>query len=377
MMKKIALILVFTISMCRLMAQLPQSQPGEEDFGKGLQLYNTGYYQLAATSLTEAIKENPRLYEAYLYLGNCYAFLHQFKEAEKNLKTASKHLKKNSKLEFSFGYMYNEMGSYKKAFAHLGKAVSLDPKDAISLNALGVSYQGMHDARKAIECYSGAIKIDSTLAIAYNNRGTAIYENQDIEAATSFDIKSAIKDLDHAIRIDPKLCVALRNRGMAYSFLNQNDMALKDLDAAIKCQNNNPTYYLNRGSLLTTMGRYKDAIADINYAIELNPKQPEAYILLGESYARAGGIQEAAIDEMKAEIMDKNYSGLANYNIARYYAMSKDKTLMMKYLALAKKAGYFKANENLAGFLKCPDFSNYKTDADFNKFRQSVRKNRM
>src|ERR1017187_928926 len=151
MIKKFALIIILTLPFGRLMAQ---NQPGEEDYAKGLQLYFEGYYQLAATSFGNAIKTNPKLYEAYLYQGNCYANLHQFNAAEKDLKIAAKHLKKNQKLEFAFGYLYNEMGNYKNAIPHLEKAVLLDPKDALAFNALGVSCQGLHRARTAIDTRS-------------------------------------------------------------------------------------------------------------------------------------------------------------------------------------------------------------------------------
>src|SRR6185437_3272351 len=348
-----------------LRAQSHDPKP-DNDYAKALEIYYNGEYQVAIPMFTSALEQAPGNYEIYIYRGNCYSFLHQFKLAEKDFDMAAQHLKNSPKLDFGYGFMYNETGNYKKAIEYLDKAIVLDSKYALAYNTRGVSYQRLGNIRKAIADYTSAIKIDSTLGIAYNNRGTAIYENQDIAAATNLDVKTAIKDFDKALKFSRGLCVAMRNRGMAYSFIGNNDQALQDLNDAINCEKNNTTYYINRGSLLTSMKRYREAIDDFNYAIGLDHNLPEAYILMGEANDKEGNVQDAVMNEMEAEIIDKGYSGLANYNIARYYGISKDKTLMMKYLKMAKKDGYFKPIANLAGFLKNADFLPYKQDKEFN-----------
>jgi len=357
-------------------AQSQKGQP-DNDYARALEIYYNGEYQLAIPVFTSSIEKNPENYEAYIYRGNCYSNLHQFKPAEKDLDKAAGHLQNNPKLDFGYGYLYNETGKYKKAIQYLDKAISLDSKNALAYNTRGVSYQRLGNPRKAIENYSAAIKIDTTLGIAYNNRGTAVYENQDVAAASRLDIKTAIKDFDKALKFSPGLCIAMRNRGMAYSFIGNNNLALQDLNDAIKCEKDNTTYYINRGTLLITMKSYQEAVDDFRYALGLNNKLPEAYIMMGEANNKEGNLQDAVMNEMEAGIIDNGYSGLANYNIGRFYAMAKEKTLMMKYLEMAKKDGYFKPIDNLANFLKDNEFIGYKNDKDFEAFRQSVRKNRL
>ena len=356
-----------------------QSQKGKQndDYAKGLEMYYNGGYQLAIPVFTKAIEKSPENYEALIYRGNCYSYLHDYKLAEKDFDKASTHLQNNAKLDFGYGYLYNETGRYKKAIEYLDKAISLDSKNALAYNTRGVSYQRIGNPRKAIENYSAAIRIDSTLGIAYNNRGTAIYENQDVAAASSYDIKTAIKDFNRALKFYPDLCIAMRNRGLAYSFIGKNDLALQDLNAAINCEKNNVTYYINRGTLLTTMKKYQDAIDDFKYALGLDHKLPEAYILMGEANHKEGNLQEAVMNEMEAGIIDKRYKALGDYNIGRFYCKAKDKTLMLKYLKMAKHEGYFKPIDNLANFLKDEEFLKFKNDKDFEDFRISVRGNRL
>jgi len=357
-------------------AQSQKSKP-EDDYAIGLEKYYNGGYQFAIPFFTTAIKTNPGNYEALIYRGNCYTYLHQFKLAEKDFDKASGHFHDNAKLDFAYGYLYNETGKYKKAIEYLDKAVSLDSKNALAYNTRGVSYQRMGNPRKAIENYSAAIKVDSTLGIAYNNRGTAVYENQDVAAASSYDIKTAIKDFTKALKYAPDLCIAMRNRGLAYGFIGKNELALKDLNSAISCEKDNSIFYLNRGALLTTMKQYREAVDDFNSALSLDRKQPEAYILLGEANDKEGNLQDAVMNEMEAGIIDKTYKALGDYNISRFYCLAKDKTLMLKYLKTAKKEGYFKPLDNLANFLKDNEFLKYKNDKDFEDFRNSVRGNRL
>jgi tetratricopeptide (TPR) repeat protein len=370
--KIISLFLVFSIFAFNISAQSE-----DENYAKGLHLYYTGHYDFAAESFTDCLKNNPGHAYAHLYRGNCYAFMHKFKEAKKDFNAASKKIKDNAELYFGYGFMYNEMGQYQKAIGFLDKALLIKPRFALAYNARGVAYQSLGKPKAAMENYTDAIKADSTLAVAYNNRGTAIYENQDIAAATNFDIKTAIKDFDMALKMEPDLCVARRNRGLAYSFIKKYDLALIDLDAAIKCDEKNPLYYLNRGSVLTEMREYDRALDDYKHALLLNPKQAEAYILMGETKEKSGSLQDAVMSEMNAALIDKNFRPLANYNIGRFYAMNNDKTLMLKYLKLANTYGYFGPDKNLSDFLKNQEFLPYKNDPDFNAFRTKVRGKRM
>jgi tetratricopeptide (TPR) repeat protein len=353
------------------------AQTENEDYAKGLQLYFMGQYQFAAKSFTDAIEKDPGLSKAYLYRGNCYSYLHQFKEAKRDYDKASKNLKNNADLLFGYGFLFTEHGEYKKALPYLDKALEINTGLALAYNTRGLCYQHLGKAKLAIENYSAAIKLDSSLALAYNNRGTAVYEDQDVAGATNYDIRLAIKDFDKALTLEPGLCVARRNRGLAYSFLKKYDLALIDLDAAIKCDENNVTYYLNRGKVLTDMGEYQRAISDFSSALNLDPKKVEAYLLMGEAKEKQGSLQDAVIDEMNAALIDKRYSAISNYNIARFYAINNEKALMLKYLKLAKKFGYFKPKENLADFLKAKEFLSFKNDPDFNSFRTKVRGNRM
>ena len=125
------------------------------------------------------------------------------------------------------------------------------------------------------------------------------------------------------------------------------------------------------------MGKYTEAIEDYKYSISLNKKLPQAYILLGEAFFKDKHTQDAVSSEMEAIQIDKSYAALAYYNIARYYGVSKEKELMIKYLKLAKKNDYFGPIDNLANFLKDAEFLPFKQDKDFNDFRLTVRGNRL
>ena len=57
-------------------AQSNEAKP-DNDYAKALEIYYNGEYQLAIPVFTSALEQVPVNYEAYIYRGNCYSFLHQ------------------------------------------------------------------------------------------------------------------------------------------------------------------------------------------------------------------------------------------------------------------------------------------------------------
>ena len=79
----------------------------------------------------------------------------------------------------------------------------------------------------------------------------------------------ALEDFDSAIRMDSRLAVAYNNRGFVLRDLGRPEEALEDLTFAV---NLNPEFqlaYYNRALANTLLGRETDAEADARRAVEL------------------------------------------------------------------------------------------------------------
>jgi tetratricopeptide (TPR) repeat protein len=156
-----------------------------------------------------------------------------------------------------------------------------------------------------VRCYSEAIRLDPENADAYNNRGNARREKDDLDGAVS--------DYNEAIRVNPKYAIAYNNRGNVRKAKGDLDGAISDYNEATRL---NPEYvnaYYNRGNTLIAKGDLDGAISDYNEAIRLNPKYANAYYNRGIVRKDKGDLDGAISDYNEAILLDPAYAD-AYYN---------------------------------------------------------------
>ena len=140
---------------------------------------------------------------------------------------------------------YGMLGEHSLVVDNYEKAIELSPGDpsryvrrGVALFALSRLEEAIQDFDEAIELYESIItsmmfqqrkpgeatKITPSLAMAYNNRGSAYHEAGQIERA--------IDDYTEAIRLAPKLGEAFYNRATAFAVLGQIAEARSDLQQA-------------------------------------------------------------------------------------------------------------------------------------------------
>lgn len=195
----------------------------------------------------------------------------------------------------------------------------------------GAERHGKKDFDGALADFDEAIRIDSTIALAFANRASIHYDKEEYDAA--------IQDLDKAIELDPKYVRAYQDRGDAYRekgdlsqaiedykkalSLNPSDKQkasienalsnayvdrgvdqkdenaeLADYDEALRINPNNAVALNNRGATYTSKGEYDRAIQDLDLAIKLKPDYARAFRNRGDAY-RGKGDREHAIADYK------------------------------------------------------------------------------
>jgi tetratricopeptide (TPR) repeat protein len=122
---------------------------------------------------------------------------------------------------------------------------------------------------EAIKAYTEALRLQSDYAVAYNNRGTAKY-NMD-------DLAGALTDYDAALRLQPDLAIAYTNRGLTKDNMGDSAGALVDYDEAIFLKPDLAIAYNNRGWVKYNMGDNAGALADYDEALRLQPDLADAY----------------------------------------------------------------------------------------------------
>jgi tetratricopeptide (TPR) repeat protein len=135
---------------------------------------------------------------------------------------------KNEEIYRFRGWTRLEMEDFDGAIADFTKAVSIEPRDIVSLGNRGLAFLRNAEFRKAIVDADQAIKLDKSFAAAWFIRGQAW--------SGLGEVKRAIADLDEYVRLDPK-----------------------------------ESGYVFRGAVHRELGQRKEAIADFREAVRLNP----------------------------------------------------------------------------------------------------------
>lgn len=123
------------------------------------------------------------------------------------------------------------------------------------------------------------------LAAAYNNRGTAHFDNREYSLA--------IADHTEAIRLDPLNSEAYGSRGNAYAYYGEYELAIQDLTESVHLAPQQSVAYFNRGLAHLLYENYVDAVLDFKRAVILEPRNPTMRQSLGDTYYFTGDVAGA------------------------------------------------------------------------------------
>jgi tetratricopeptide (TPR) repeat protein len=233
------------------------------------------------------------------------------------------------------------------------------------LNA-GITSGVKGDFTNAIANFDQAIKLDPNFALAYLQRGKAIYAGlvkiTKMNANFEFDdyiraiisgeektrCQDAIKDFSRAIQLGGALMAAYAYRGRAYHFWGEYDNAIMDYNQIIKINQNSTAAYNNRGASYHKKGDYGRAIGDYSQSIKLDPNYANAYFNRGTSYAGKGDYDKAIGDYSQAIKLDPNFvDAYFNRGICYYFKGDKEKAISDFEKVVQINPNYPNAKNNL------------------------------
>lgn len=168
------------------------------------------------------------------------------------------------------------------------RIINMSPNSSVALayNNRGIIKAKKKDYEGAVQDFTNSIEIDPDSAKAYFNRGSALFFKGDWDAAQL--------DADRAISIDPKsFCYALRGR---IRLKNNNEKgALEDYNEAIALDPQNAEYYYRRSEVRLKTDDQLGAMEDLNRSIILDAHKPNVYYTRGrlkESYSLDDAIDD-------------------------------------------------------------------------------------
>lgn len=340
-------------------------------------LYHTqGDYPAAIDGFSRVIAGHPDYVKAYFFRGYAYLKLGDSQNALADFKIAADLDPTHEKAHFYIGKLLYNKGQYEKAIEAFTASLTLDPKQPYALNDRGMCHYQMGYYKAAIENFRAAIVVDSTFAMAYNNLGSAIFFNQDVDKPDQRDMEQARAAFTRALALDGQLFLAYYNRATMYYFLQDFASALADVEMALALQPQNAMCWLYRAMIFRREGQYGLADESVAKALELNKAFPPALEEKGhlrkatQQYTAAIGFYRAAADASG----DRLYRGLMHFYEAQVHALNDDEAATYAALKSAHKCGVFKDQAVYRSLLQHAAFKKYKYKDGYQKVVKRARK---
>jgi len=162
----------------------------------------------------------------------------------------------------------------------------------------------------SITLFTDIIAKNPHIALAYHNRGVALYQQGDYAGAE--------KDYNEAIRLSPRYVKAFLNRGILRARTQDAAGALSDYNTALALDPCYAEVYYNRGSLFDAQGDTDRALRDFNAAIRLNPQLEWARAGRGVIRAERGEYDQALVD-LKCALQLNPTNAIAYFNMGKVY----------------------------------------------------------
>jgi len=292
---------------------------------RGLAWVQRQEYDKAIADYSEAIRLNPKAFEAYFNRGSAWETK---KEYDKAIADYSNAIRLDPKLANAYNNRLKIAGAYRtrgstwkatreydKAITDYTEAIRLNPKDADAYVDRGDAWETKKEYDKALDDYNEAIRLDPNNAKAYVGGGDARYGKK--------EYAQAIADYTEAIRLDPNNAKAYIMRGNAWDNTGQFVKALADYNEAIRLDPGSTWAHRERGIAWKARREYDKAIADYTEAIRLNPKDADAYVHRGSAWEQKREYAQAIADYTEAIRLDPMNAGAYNGR-ARIWATCPD-----------------------------------------------------
>jgi tetratricopeptide (TPR) repeat protein len=247
-----------------------------------------GDLKLAEASLRKALKEDPRIIDAYSALGNLCLKQKRAKEAVELFLQALQLRPGDPLLVVGLGSSLIRDGKPDEAESVLRKALVTVPDDARIFFLLGSIEENRNEPSKALPLF------EKTLAL---NPKSAPAESE--LAGMYWRLKDMVKAREHAqkaIALDPGIEGAHLTLGRILESQGENDKAMAEYAEETRLGSENFRAQYEYANMNLKLGHRAEAEEALEKTIELNPAFPPAYLYLAKSYLDDGNRYPRAIE---------------------------------------------------------------------------------
>ena len=220
-----------------------------------------GEYEKAREKFELSINKDPKYASAYGALAECYAHLGKIKDAIETQKKALKIQPKSAVLLQNLGISYLIDRQLTSGIQMLKESLDLKPDNPHALMYLGVAlfYEG--DKKNGIKKVERAIELDQKNALYHCHLGLLKYDND--------QINDAVKSFEASVNIEPTYSLALFNLGYCQYKLRKFQSAKEYFERVTYVDPTDPDAYKGLELVLIEIGDVEEAMVAGRKAKEL------------------------------------------------------------------------------------------------------------
>ena len=275
---------------------------------------DSAFDEIVAT-LTQVVREDPRVIDAWFMLGNVHAKVGRAREAIDYFKRALALKPDDEMAVVNLANAYRQIGRDDEALVGFRRFLELDPKNSQVRYAAAEILLDRGELDEAEQHLRRALQLEPKLAAARNALGVLALRRGDPGAAER-EIRAAIAE---------KADVRLAHYNLALLAEQQGDLqrAIAEYTKEIELHASSYKAAFNLGRVYERMGDRSAQIAAFRHAIEMNPSFAEGHLFLAKVYLdREQNLDEAVrLARRGIELAPKSeYAPLGHYVIADIFS---------------------------------------------------------
>lgn len=297
----------------------------------GVVAYLQGDCPAAVEQFVQVLRLQPELWKVQAMLGLCEKYVGSLANAKAHLESSFPHLSgAERRLQVRAGLglaeIYYQQAELERALPILHGLVETDPRNA---DVLYVEYRiytdladqardklglvapdsaRMHqilaqhlinegDARRAVEQYREALRIEPHLPGGHFELGEALLQDQSLTQGLARD--EARKEFEIALQQNPNDAKAESRLAAIFYLQSDLDAALRHYNRAAQLDSNDAEAQIGLGQVLMAQDKNNEAVEHLKKGVELDPLNAIAHYRLSQAYRRLGE-NDAMEQEIKA-----------------------------------------------------------------------------